>query len=641
MRTETSARGTGGSERDAPSASASNSTLSSSREKLHLKPQVVRIEVLGDEKVGKTSLICSLVSRHYSEKVPSVLLNVQIPAEESDENVIISITDTSSRVSDLMRAANATKRSDAILLVYDLTRPETFQRLRRWLDFIARHREVPVVLVANKKDVNVVTPEGSYANQVRQLVHTYPKKQLEPKCVKAIKRAFRLYNRDRNGILSRDELNEYQHDCFGMRLLTTEMDTMMEFLASAVPEGVAPNGNGIFLDGFKYLWQLFIDRHRPESCWQVLRSLGYNNELHLEIPPERIGLPPFDDDQAAQLTPQALEFITQLFRQFDANKDGNLREEEIDDIFSICEDEQAPWKTCSAIATPLLFKATLVDGKPALSLSSWLACWSFVAQENPSKLLETLFYLGYNDKLYPALELTKSRSLTREVNKIERNVVTCYLYGSPLAEKSTFVDAFVEKKSPAPMADPVDDANILRAINAVIDKDATRYLLVTQEITENEIEKKADVLCILFNPDEPESLTFAEEEFKRLPDSIPRVVIAYKAGGKAPAPAASKSLVDGDLATEAMLKQFPTAFLCDDETKVAEAITLLVRTALRPPKNARGKSGSGLGISLMKTLGVTVVCVTLCAGVLAVAKPDTARNFWNANVKPVIATARS
>lgn len=61
----------------------------------HLKPQVVRIEVLGDEKVGKTSLICSLVSRHYSEKVPSVLLNVQIPAEESDENVVISITDTS------------------------------------------------------------------------------------------------------------------------------------------------------------------------------------------------------------------------------------------------------------------------------------------------------------------------------------------------------------------------------------------------------------------------------------------------------------------------------------------------------------------------------------------------------------------
>jgi hypothetical protein len=64
------------------------------RGKIPLKPHVVRIEVLGDEKVGKTSLICTLVSRHFSEKVPSLLLNVQIPAEENNENVVISITDT-------------------------------------------------------------------------------------------------------------------------------------------------------------------------------------------------------------------------------------------------------------------------------------------------------------------------------------------------------------------------------------------------------------------------------------------------------------------------------------------------------------------------------------------------------------------
>ncbi|GLD95169.1 hypothetical protein PINS_up003794 [Pythium insidiosum] len=42
-----------------------SSAVGGVREKLPLKPQVVRIEVLGDEKVGKTSLICSLVSRHF------------------------------------------------------------------------------------------------------------------------------------------------------------------------------------------------------------------------------------------------------------------------------------------------------------------------------------------------------------------------------------------------------------------------------------------------------------------------------------------------------------------------------------------------------------------------------------------------
>ncbi|TYZ63599.1 hypothetical protein PybrP1_004809 [[Pythium] brassicae (nom. inval.)] len=619
------------------------SASTASREKLPLKPQVVRIEVLGDEKVGKTSLICSLVSRHYSEKVPSVLLNVQIPAEESDENVVISITDTSSRVSDLMRVSNAVKRSDAILLVYDLTRPETFQRLRRWLDFIGRHREVPVVLVANKKDINVVTPEGSYANQVRSFVQGYPfvvaavessaknfaevanafylaqkavlypteplynvkKKHLEPKCVKAIKRTFRLYNRDRNGILSREELNEYQHDCFGMRLLATEMDTMMEFLASAIPDGVAPNGNGLFLEGFQYLWQLFIDRHRPESCWQVLRSLGYNNELDLEIPPERIGLPPFEEDQSAQLTPQAIGFVTNLFRQFDANKDGSLRVEEIEDIFSICEDEQPPWETCSVISSPLLYKSSLVDGKPALSLSSWLACWSFLAQENPSKLLETLFYLGYNDKLSPALELTKSRSLTREANKVERNVVTCYVYGSAHAGKSAFMDTFVDRKSSAPTTDGDDESKLmLRAISAVVDRDTTKYLLLTQEIVENEIEKKADVLCFLFNPDEPESLAFAEEQYKKLsPQSIPRVVIAFKPNGLAGAAGAAS---EGTLAIEAVLKQFPASFLCDETGKVQEAISLLVRTALRPIVYARAKPEAVAGVyrAVVEALGL-------------------------------------
>ncbi|KAI9995262.1 hypothetical protein PInf_012313 [Phytophthora infestans] len=572
------------------------------REKLPLKPQVVRIEVLGDEKVGKTSLICSLVSRHFSEKVPSVLLNVQIPAEESDENVIISITDTSSRVSDLMRVTNAAKRSDAILLVYDLTRPETFQRLRRWLDFIAKNKEIPVVLVANKVDINAVTPttDGPYASQVRHLVNTYPfvvsevecsaknftqvaqafflaqkavlypvaplynekKRQLQPKCRKAIKRTFRLYNRDRSGILSREELNEYQYDCFGVRLLSAEIDTLMDYLSSVEPSGVAPDRSGLFVDGFIYLWWLFIDRNRPESGWQVLRSLGYNNDLHLEIPPERLQLPPFEDDQSAQLTTHAIEFLTNLFRQFDANKDNNLAENEIEDIFSICEDESAPWTTCSAISSPLLYERTLVDGKPTLSLAVWLACWGFVAQENPQKLLETLFYLGYNDKLFPAVEFLKSRSLTRKVARIERHVVSCYI----------FVD---------------EEQIILRAIGAVPDRDTTKYLFITEALSDDEIEMKADVLLLVLNP---------EDELRN----------------------------PVDFAIDATLKQYPTSLKCYEAHCVKDEVAgVLVATALRPPKNARSKS-SGIWLPGRKT-GMGMIGLTAAAVVAYVAKPEESK----------------
>ncbi|KAG6609750.1 putative mitochondrial Rho GTPase [Phytophthora cinnamomi] len=644
------------------------------RAKLPLKPQVVRIEVLGDEKVGKTSLICSLVSRHFSEKVPSVLLNVQIPAEESDENVIISITDTSSRVSDLMRVTNAAKRSDAILLVYDLTRPETFQRLRRWLDFIAKNKEIPVVLVANKVDINAVTPttDGPYASQVRHLVNTYPfvvsevecsaknftqvaqafflaqkavlypvaplynekKRQLQPKCLKAIKRTFRLYNRDRSGILSRDELNEYQYDCFGVRLLSTEIDTLMEYLSSEVPSGVAPDRSGLFVDGFIYLWWLFIDRNRPESGWQVLRSLGYNNDLHLEIPPERLQLPPYEEDQSAQLTPQTVEFLTNLFRQFDANKDNNIAENEVEAIFSICEDESAPWTTCSAISSPLLYERTMVDGKPTLSLAVWLACWSFVAQENPQKLLETLFYLGYNDKLFPAIEFVKSRSLTRKAMRIDRNVISCYIFGSPDSGKEHFLHTFVGDKE-APLTD--DEQFILRGIGAVPDRDTTKYLFITDALSDDEIEMKADVLLLVLNPEDEPSKVFVEELDKKLPASIPRVVISYKLEkqdddveeGKVDESSALVKEEPIDFAIDATLKQYPTALKCYEAHSVKDEVArVLVATALRPPKNARSKS-SGIWLPGRKT-GMGVIGLTAAAAVVAfVAKPEESKAVVN------------
>ena len=55
----------------------------------------VRILILGDEKVGKTSMISTLVSQHFSEKVPALLHDVQIPAEESQEHVVTTIVDSS------------------------------------------------------------------------------------------------------------------------------------------------------------------------------------------------------------------------------------------------------------------------------------------------------------------------------------------------------------------------------------------------------------------------------------------------------------------------------------------------------------------------------------------------------------------
>lgn len=57
--------------------------------------EVVRLLVLGDEKVGKTSVISTLVSQHFGEKVPARLHDVQLPAEENQQHVGTIISDSS------------------------------------------------------------------------------------------------------------------------------------------------------------------------------------------------------------------------------------------------------------------------------------------------------------------------------------------------------------------------------------------------------------------------------------------------------------------------------------------------------------------------------------------------------------------
>jgi Ras family protein T1 len=182
------------------------------------------------------------------------------------------------------------------------------------------------------------------------------------------------------------------------------MDTLIDFLSAALPDYVTPDNKGIHLEGFIYLFQLFIDKNRPESCWQVLRSFGYNNHLELEIPLERITVPLHEMDQIAQLSSSAIGFLNALFKQFDTNKDEKLTEIEIDEIFSICSEPKAPWNICSPTKM-LLFEQTIDSN--GLTLSSWFACWNYFMLTNPKKTLELLFYLGYDDKHAPAIVFSK------------------------------------------------------------------------------------------------------------------------------------------------------------------------------------------------------------------------------------------
>lgn len=78
-----------------PSPPSSPSLSPNSNSNSGCKPRDVRILLVGDPGVGKTSLIYSLVSEEYSEEVPAKSEEITIPPDVTPDNVTTQIVDYS------------------------------------------------------------------------------------------------------------------------------------------------------------------------------------------------------------------------------------------------------------------------------------------------------------------------------------------------------------------------------------------------------------------------------------------------------------------------------------------------------------------------------------------------------------------
>lgn len=119
---------------------------------------------------------------------------------------------------------------------------------------------------------------------------------LKPACINALKRIFKLCDKNKDGLLDSAELNEFQvswfpelgiemtnkfvqSKCFDAPLQTQELE--------GIKEMVQRHGSGMVVDdglteaGFLYLNTIFIQGGRLETTWTVLRSFGYGEDLKL------------------------------------------------------------------------------------------------------------------------------------------------------------------------------------------------------------------------------------------------------------------------------------------------------------------------------------------------------------------------
>jgi len=118
----------------------------------------LKLLVVGDPHVGKTSLLLQYVEQTFSEKVISTLGGVDYKTKNISYNgqeFNLQIWDTAGQERLLALTASYYSNADGILLVYDVTEKDTYDNIKQWLQEIDRYAPLArKVLVGNKIDMN-------------------------------------------------------------------------------------------------------------------------------------------------------------------------------------------------------------------------------------------------------------------------------------------------------------------------------------------------------------------------------------------------------------------------------------------------------------------------------------------------------
>ncbi|CDH57580.1 mitochondrial rho 1 [Lichtheimia corymbifera JMRC:FSU:9682] len=504
----------------------------------------VRILLVGDEGVGKSTLITSLIKEVYIPNVQHLVPEVTIPPEVTPENVTMHITDSSARPEHREQLEAEIRKAHVICIVYAIDDPNTFNRLPLyWLPYIrSLGVNVPVVLVGNKIDLrgedvtntsleDEVIPIMNEFKEVETCVECSSKQLLnvsevfyfaqkavlhptaplydsrehvlKPQCVEALSRIFKLCDTDKDNVLNDRELNEFQRKCFNAPLQQHELDGVKEVVREHEPAGV--NDVGLTEVGFALATAMTC---HYEKIFFYLRIL--------EVPQEC----------SVELSPHGYQFFAELFQAFDKDKDGALNRAELEALFSTSPGN--PWEHTAFPHT------TITTESGSVTLQGWLAQWSMTTLIDYKTTLKYLAYLGFEGDTRTALKVTRPKKMDRKKGKIQRNVFLCYVFGAPGSGKTSLLKAFVNKPFSEKQQPTVEPFNV---VNSVEMKGIEKYL-VMEEIGSNREDEilsskqrldACDLLCFVYDTSDVNSFEYVaslREKYKV--DHIPTVFVATK-----------------------------------------------------------------------------------------------------------------
>lgn len=505
-------------------------------------------------------------------KIQPVLPQITLPPSiGTPDNVTTTIVDTSALPQERVNLNKEIRKSNAILLVY--SDHYSYERVALfWMPhFRSLGVNVPVVLCANKSDLstNVSTdqvveeemlPVMAEFKEIDSCIRTSAREHhninevfflcqkavtdpiaplfdskestLKPACVAALQRVFYLCDRDHDGFLNEDEIQNFQTNCFGKTLGSDDLDNIKQAIKKYSPDSVSERG--IDQRGFILLNKIFAEKGRHETVWIILRTFHYTDSLSLRdsfLRP-KFEVPPYS---SAELSPAGYRFFVDLFLLFDQDNDGGLNSSELSALFAPTPGLPPSWLDSA-------FPSSTVHNEAGhITLQGWLAQWSMTTFFSPATTLAYLAYLGFTPSdprasTTAALHVTKSRKRRKRPTRVERNVLLAYILGAPGAGKSSLLDAFLSRTF-SPTYHPTIKPRT--AVNSVELPGGKQCTLILEELGELEpaiLENHAklaacDILVYAYDSSDPDSFAHVSSlrtQYAHL-DDLPALYVALKA----------------------------------------------------------------------------------------------------------------
>ncbi|XP_074199159.1 mitochondrial Rho GTPase 1 isoform X6 [Camelus bactrianus] len=528
----------------------------------HLAPK--RTSSFAQSRVGKTSLIMSLVSEEFPEEVPPRAEEITIPADVTPERVPTHIVDYSEAEQSDEQLHQEISQANVICIVYAVNNKHSIDKVTsRWIPLINERTDkdsrLPLILVGNKSDLveyssmETILPIMNQYTEIETCVECSAKnlkniselfyyaqkavlhptgplycpeeKEMKPACVKALTRIFKISDQDNDGTLNDAELNFFQRICFNTPLAPQALEDVKNVVRKHISDGVADSG--LTLKGFLFLHTLFIQRGRHETTWTVLRRFGYDDDLDL-TPEYLFPLLKIPPDCTTELNHHAYLFLQSTFDKHDLDRDCALSPDELKDLFKVFP--YIPWG-------PDVNNTVCTNERGWITYQGFLSQWTLTTYLDVQRCLEYLGYLGYSilteqESQASAITVTRDKKIDLQKKQTQRNVFRCNVIGVKNCGKSGVLQALLGRNLTR-QKKIRDDHKSYYAINTVYVYGQEKYLLL-HDISESEFLTEAeilcDVVCLVYDVSNPKSFEYCARIFKQhfMDSRIPCLIVAAK-----------------------------------------------------------------------------------------------------------------